>query len=79
MEIQDLKQVILFRGMTDEEIRECLTSLSYGIRRFEKGTILLHAGQTTRRMGIVLSGSVTIENSLHTPEILQLSHKLLEM
>ena len=74
MEIQDLKQVILFRGMTDEEIRECLTSLSYGIRRFEKGTILLHAGQTTRRMGIVLSGSVTIESADQWGNLTILSH-----
>ena len=74
MEIQDLKQVILFRGMTDEEIRDCLTSLSYGIRRFEKGTILLHAGQTTRRMGIVLSGSVTIESADQWGNLTILSH-----
>ena len=74
MEIQDLKQVILFRGMTDEEIRECLTSLSYRIRRFEKGTILLHAGQTTRRMGIVLSGSVTIESADQWGNLTILSH-----
>ena len=74
MELQDLKQVILFRGMTDEEIRDCLESLSYGIRRFEKGTILLHAGQTTRRMGIVLSGSVTIESADQWGNLTILSH-----
>ena len=74
MELQDLKQVILFRGMTDEEIRDCLESLSYGIRRFEKGAILLHAGQTTRRMGIVLSGSVTIESADQWGNLTILSH-----
>ncbi len=74
MELQDLKQVILFRGMTDEEIRDCLESLSYGIRRFEKGAILLHAGQTTRRMGVVLSGSVTIESADQWGNLTILSH-----
>ncbi len=74
MELQNLKQVILFRGMTDEEIRDCLESLSYGIRRFEKGAILLHAGQTTRRMGIVLSGSVTIESADQWGNLTILSH-----
>lgn len=74
MELKDLKQVILFRGMTDEEIRDCLESLSYGIRRFEKGAILLHAGQTTRRMGIVLSGSVTIESADQWGNLTILSH-----
>ena len=74
MELQELKQVILFRGMTDEEIRDCLESLSYGIRRFEKGAILLHAGQTTRRMGIVLSGSVTIESADQWGNLAILSH-----
>ena len=74
MELQNLKQVILFRWMTDEEIRDCLESLSYGIRRFEKGAILLHAGQTTRRMGIVLSGSVTIESADQWGNLTILSH-----
>ena len=53
------------------------------------GTILMDGGAGTARQtqrclaesDLLWSGpgSVTIENSLHTPEILQLSHKLLEM
>ena len=74
MDYSELKQVILFRGMTEEEIRDCLEALSCRVQRFEKGSILLHAGQTTRRMGIVRSGSVTIESADQWGNLTILSH-----
>lgn len=63
MNQKDLNRVILFRGMSEEELKACLQSLSYHIRSYEKGTGILHAGDTTDYMGIVLHGSVTIEST----------------
>ncbi len=53
----------LFRGMTEAERAECLTALRAREQSFKKGAILLHAGEPTDCMGLVLSGSVTIENN----------------
>lgn len=57
----ELKNNLLFRGMTDEERAQCLALLSAAEREYEKGEVIFSAGSTTRYMGIVLSGSVTVE------------------
>ena len=74
MKEYDLSEVILFRGMSQPEIRQCLQAMHAQTRHFEKGSILLHAGETTRRMGIVLSGSVTIESADQWGNLTILSH-----
>ena len=53
----------LFAGMTAEEISDCLTALSASDRTYARNELILHAGDRTRRMGIVLAGSVTIESN----------------
>lgn len=58
-----LEGSILFRGMTDSERRLCLEGLEAGERQYGKGTLVFHAGDRTDRMGLVLSGAVTIENN----------------
>lgn len=58
-----LKKSALFRDMTDEERSECLKALSAREQNFRKGEVIFHAGDHTDRMGMVLSGSVTIESS----------------
>lgn len=63
MDLDSLKGSILFRGMTKEERRLCLEGLEAGERQYRKGSILFHAGDRTERMGLVLSGAVTIENN----------------
>ncbi len=57
------KGIPLFHGMSPEELSDSLAHLDARKRSYRKGTFLLRAGSTTRCMGIVLSGSVTIEST----------------
>lgn len=59
----DYSKIIFFKGLNDTEINECLTELQAREKKYEKGEVVLLAGTQTSRMGIVLSGSVTIENN----------------
>ena len=63
MDSRNLEQISLFKGMTEKEHQKCLTDLKSQEKKYKKGTIILHAGSMTERLGIVLSGSVTIENN----------------
>ena len=56
-------EISIFRGMTDTEISECMEYLDSKTKRYKKGSIILHAGDTTSNLGIVLDGSVTIESN----------------
>ena len=58
-----LQRSLLFRGLTPEEISDALVFLHAEEKRYAKGTGILHAGTLTDRMGLVLEGSVTIENN----------------
>lgn len=62
MKISEIKNIVLFQQMTDNEIKEALNSLYYEKKKFQKDETILHAGSPTEKMGIVLSGSVTIES-----------------
>ena len=63
MEIAPLRDNLLFRGMDDKEISDCLTFLSARTKRYKKDALILHAGEKADRMGIVLQGSVTVETN----------------
>lgn len=63
MRISELKDLVLFRGMTDDEIKSALSFLRAQEKRYIKGSFIYHAGDTTSRFGIVLAGSVTIETN----------------
>ncbi len=58
-----LKKSILFKDMTDTERNECLLTLNAHRKSYKKGDAIFHAGDLTDRMGMVLSGSVTIESN----------------
>lgn len=60
---ENLTHCILFRNMSSDEIQQCLVSLSAEEKAYKKGDILLHAGEATSQMGMVVSGSVTIESN----------------
>ena len=53
------KNTALFRGMSEKEASAALDALQADERSFNKGALILHAGETTDRMGLVLDGSVT--------------------
>lgn len=58
-----IAKTVLFRDMTADERKECLLFLRATAQTYKKGSVLLHAGELTDRMGLVLSGSVTIESN----------------
>lgn len=49
--------------MTDSERNECFLTLNAHRRSYKKGEAILHAGDLTDQMGMVLSGSVIIESN----------------
>ena len=63
MDYKELGKKILFQGMTEDEISQCLALLHATEKSYKKGSIILHAGDITDRMGMVLSGSVTVESN----------------
>lgn len=62
MDLQDLENTELFRGASRVETEEMLRCLDTEIRRYRKGETILRMGDRTRRLGLVLSGGVTLEN-----------------
>lgn len=63
MDRETLEQTTLFRAMSKEEIYHALTMLKQEELNFSKGEIILRAGETTERLGLVLRGSVTVESN----------------
>ncbi len=63
MNIKGLQNMILFRGMSEDEISGALRTLGAIEKDYEKGSVIFLAGETTERLGLVLEGSVTIESN----------------
>ena len=63
MNTEILQRSILFRGLTPEEISAALAFFHAEEKSYKKAAVILHAGSQTDRMGLVLEGSVTIENN----------------
>ena len=59
----ELKDVMIFHSMSEKEMDEALRALNANEKKYPKGASVLHAGDTTEQMGLVLEGSVTIENN----------------
>ena len=58
-----VQKTMMFRGMTEEEVSLAASRLRAREQKYSKGSIILHAGDTTNHLGLVLDGSVTIENN----------------
>ena len=63
MDMGLLRKSRLFQGMTEEEFSSALSSFHAQEKHYKKGQALLHAGDITERLGLVLEGSVTIESN----------------
>ena len=63
VESSNIVKTALFRGMSEEELTLCLKIMEAQEKVYEKNAIILHAGTLTDRMGLVLSGGVTIESN----------------
>jgi CRP-like cAMP-binding protein len=62
MDLSLLSNTALFRGDTPEEIEAMLKCLGAEERRFQRGETIMRAGVPADAMGMVLSGSVSIES-----------------
>lgn len=62
MDGEFLTKTVLFRGATPQEVEQMLSCLGAQRRVFPKGAYVYHAGEPVRALGVVLSGSVSIEN-----------------
>jgi len=63
MEMDMLARTMLFRGLDRAGLADALKTLRAAERDYPKGAAVLRAGDTTAQMGLVLSGSVTIESN----------------
>lgn len=63
MNKQELAKSAVFRGMSDDEINAALKALSATKRKFSREEMILMAGDSTDKMGLVLEGSVRIESN----------------
>ena len=63
MDTAFLRKSNLFMGMTEEEILSALSAFHAQEKRCKKGQALLHAGDLTEKLGLVLEGSVTVESN----------------
>ena len=57
-----LSNTLLFRGVTPEETKTMLTCLNADTRQYQRGATIYHVGDVISALGLVLSGSVSIEN-----------------
>ena len=61
MDTKFLANTILFRGASPEEIQTMLGCLGAETRRYAKGETIYRAGDVVSAIGLVLSGSASIE------------------
>lgn len=57
-----LSKTMLFRGITPPEIESIMSCLQATVKKYPRGVNIYNAGDTVSFVGIVLSGSVSIEN-----------------
>lgn len=63
MDIQSLQKSVIFRNMNDDEISSALSALQAVEKKYKKDDIIMSAGDATETMGLVISGSVTVESN----------------
>lgn len=63
MDTAFLGKTTIFKGMNENEIKKALSALRAAEKGYKKGSVIMHAGSVTDRMGLVLEGSVTIESN----------------
>lgn len=57
-----LSKTMLFRGIPPQDIKGMMACLHGKTRKYVKGSIIHHAGESISTIGLVLSGSVSVEN-----------------
>lgn len=62
MDYTFLSKTVLFKGMTTEDVESLLNCMNAQFKSYSRGDIVYNVGDYVKAMGIVLSGSVYIEN-----------------
>lgn len=57
-----LSKTMLFRGIAPQDIEAMMTCLSAATKTYKRGEVIFSEGDTVSSMGMVLSGSVSIES-----------------
>ena len=52
-----MKNSVLFKEMNDHEYTQCLKTLKAAEKKYKKDALILSAGDTTTKFGLVLDGS----------------------
>lgn len=63
MKFDFLTQTPLFQGMSETEAQTALECLDCEHKRYSKGAVIYRAGDRIEAMGLILAGSVNIENN----------------
>ena len=58
-----LKDSEIFAGFSEDEYEAAMSHISAGTRSYRKGQLIFTAGDVTDRLGVVISGSVSVEAS----------------
>ena len=58
-----MKNSVLFKNMSDHEYSQCQKTLKSAEKKYKKDALILSAGDTTTKFGLVLDGSVTVESN----------------
>ena len=62
MNYEFLSRTFLFQGTSPKETEHMLSCLNAEPRSYKKGSVICQVGDQVKAMGMVLSGSVHIEN-----------------
>ncbi len=62
MDFNFLSKTILFRGIAPQDIQSLMGCLNATTKKYRRDELIFYSGDITSFMGIVLSGSVSIEN-----------------
>ena len=62
MDFSDLAQSVLFQGNTADEIKNILECIRAEEKNYRKDEVILRMGDAAESLGMVISGSVLIEN-----------------
>lgn len=62
MNCEFLAKTILFEGASPQEVQAMLNCLQGEVKKYKKGEIIYHMGERIHAMGLVLSGSVSVEH-----------------
>lgn len=63
MNFNIFKNTRIFSGINEVELKEMFGWLGYTNKKYSKGETVLHAGEQVDSMGIIVKGSVNIENN----------------